>query len=102
MDCYNIIQEYMEICPWLMTPKLLHLAFSTTGTFPFNNALFTDDDFTPAKSFSHTMHVPMSFPTEVPSSLPFMSSDFSNLETSGNNSNGAESMAVDAPAEHDS
>src|SRR5216683_351643 len=102
MDRYNIIQEYMEIRPWSMTPELLHSAFSTTGTFPFNDALFTNDDFAPAKSFSHTMHVPMSFPAEVPSSPPFVSSDFSDLKTSGNNSNGAESMAVDAPAEHHS
>jgi hypothetical protein len=85
-----------------MTPELLRLVFSTTGTFPFNNALFTDDDFTPAKSFSHTMHVPMSFPTEVPSFPPFVLADFSDLETLGNDSNGAESMAVDAPAEHHS
>jgi hypothetical protein len=102
MDHYNIIQEYMEIHPWSMTPKLLRSAFSTTGTFPFNDALFTDNDFASAKSFSYTMHVPMSFPVEVPSSPPFVLSDFSDLETSGNNSNSAESMAVDAPAEHHS
>src|SRR6266851_6501292 len=102
MDCYNIIQEYMEICPWSMTPELLHSAFSTTGIFPFNDALFTDDNFAPAKSFSHTMHILKSFPAEVPSSPPVVSSDFSDLETSGNKSNAAESMAVDAPAEHHS
>ena len=58
----------MEIHLWLITPKLLHLAFSTTGIFPFNNTLFTNDDFTPAMSFSHTMHIPKTFPAEVPSS----------------------------------
>jgi hypothetical protein len=98
MDRYNIIQEYMEIRPRSMTPELLRSAFSTTGIFPFNNALFTDDDFAPAKSFSYTMHVPLSFPAEVPSSPPGVSSDFSDLETSGNES----TAAVDAPAEHHS
>ncbi len=92
----------MEIRPRLMTPKLLRSAFSTTGIFAFNNTLFTDDDFTPAKSFSHTIHIPKSFPAEVPSSPPVVLSDFSDLKTLGNESNAAESMAVDAPAEHHS
>jgi hypothetical protein len=102
MDRYNIVQEYMKIRPWSMTPKLLRSAFSTTGIFPFNDALFTDNDFAPAMSFSHTMHVPKTFPAEVPSSPPAVSSDFSDPETSGNESNSAESVAVDASAEHHS
>ena len=102
MDCYNIIQEYMEIHPWSITPELLCSAFFTIETFPFNNALFTDNDFASAKFFSYTMHIPMSFPTKVLSSPPFMSSNFSNLKTLGNNSNGVESMAVDAPIEYHS
>jgi hypothetical protein len=81
MDQYNIIQEYMEIRPQSMTPELMHSAFSTTGIFPFNDALFIDDNFAPAKSFSHTMHIPKSFPAEVPSSPPVVS-DVSDLETS--------------------
>ena len=80
-----------------MTPKLMHLAFSTTGIFPFNNTLFTNNNFTPAKSFSHTMHIPKSFPTEVPSSPPIVS-DVSDLEMLGNESDLAESIATDAPA----
>jgi hypothetical protein len=98
MDQYNIIQEYMEICPQLMTPELMHSAFSTTGIFPFTDALFIDDDFAPAKSFSHTMHIPESFPAEVLSSPPVVS-DISDLETSGNKSDTSESMTADAPAE---
>jgi hypothetical protein len=65
IDYYNIIQEYMEVCPWSMTPKLLHSVFSTTSIFLFNDTFFTNNDFAPAKSFSHTMHVPKSFPTKV-------------------------------------
>jgi hypothetical protein len=97
MDQYNIIQEYMEIHPWSMTPELMHSAFSTTGIFPFNDTLITNDDFALAKSFSHTMHIPKSFPTKVPSSPPVVS-DVSDLETSGNESDPAESIATDAPA----
>lgn len=92
MDRYNIIQEYMEIRPRAMTAKILHSAFSTTGIFPFNDTIFTDDDFAPAKSFSHTMHVPKSFPAEVPSSP--VASDTSDLEASGSDSD-----AADVPAE---
>ena len=77
-----------------MTPKLMHLAFSTTGIFPFNDTLFTDNDFAPAKSFSHSMHTPTSFPLEVPSSPP-ISSDLSDLEMSDNESSAAECVAAD-------
>ena len=80
-----------------MTPKLMRSAFSTTGIFLFNDTLFTNDNFTPAKSFSHTMCVPKSFPTKVPSSPPVVS-NVSDLEMSGNKSNHAESIATDAPA----
>ena len=97
MDRYNIIQEYMEIRPWSMTPKVLHSVFSTTGIFLFNDTLFTNNDFAPAKSFSHTMHVPESFPTEVPTS-PLATSDVSDLEMSSNESDSAESVDTDAPA----
>ena len=90
----------MEKHPWSMTPELLHPAFSTTGIFFFNNTLFTDNDFTPAMSFSHTMHIPKTFPAEVPSSPPAVSSNFSGPETLGNKFNSAESIAVDASAEH--
>ena len=87
----------MEICLWSMTPKLMHLAFSTTGIFPFNDTLFTNDDFAPVKSFSYIMHIPKSFPTEVPSSPPVVS-DVSDLKTLGNKSDPAESIATDASA----
>src|SRR5216683_5488868 len=97
MDHYNIIQGYMEIRPWSMTPKLMCSAFSTTDILPFNKTLFTNDNFAPTKSFSHTMHIPKSFPTEVPSSPPVVS-DVSDLEMLGNESNPAESIAADAPA----
>jgi hypothetical protein len=97
MDHYNIIQEYMEVCPWSMTLKLLHSVFFTTSIFPFNDTLFTNDDFAPAKSFSYTMHIPESFPTEVPIS-PLATSNVSDLEMSSNKSDSAESMATDAPA----
>jgi hypothetical protein len=97
MDRYNIILEYMEVCPRSMTLKLLRSAFSTTGIFPYNDALFTDIDFAPAKSFSHMMHVPQSFPPEVPTSSP-IASDVSNVEMSSDESDSAESVAADAPA----
>jgi hypothetical protein len=93
---YNIIPEYMEICPQSMTPELMCSAFATTGIFPFNDTLFTDDDFAPARSFSHTMHAPMSFPPKVPSSPP-LASDLSDCEMSDDESSTAESMATDAP-----
>jgi len=97
MDHYNIILEYMEVHLRSMTPKLLHSAFSTTGIFPYNDTLFTDIDFAPAKSFSHTMHVPQSFPPEVLTSSP-IASDVSNVEMSSDESDSAESVAADAPA----
>ena len=96
MDHYNIIQEYMKICPWSITPKLLHSVFSTIGIFPFNNTLFTNNDFAPMKSFSHTMHVPKSFPTKVPTS-PLATSNVPDLKMSSNESDSAESMAIDTP-----
>jgi len=97
IDHYNIIQEYMEVCPRLMTPELMCSVFSTTGIFLFNNTLFTDNNFAPAKSFSYMMHISESFPAEVPSSPP-AASDASNFKMSGNESNTAESIAADAPA----
>ena len=97
MDRYNIIQEYMEIHPQSMMPELLRSAFSITGIFPFNDTLFTDDDFAPAKSFSNSMHVPQSFPAEVPTSSP-AASDASDMELSSNESDSAEDVAEDAPA----
>jgi hypothetical protein len=96
MDHYNIIPEYMEIHLQSMTPKLMCSAFTTTGIFPFNDTLFTDDDFAPARSFSHTMHAPMSFPPKVLSSPP-LASDLSDCEMSDDESSAAESMAADAP-----
>src|SRR5712671_5443642 len=96
MDRYNIIQEYMEICPRSMTPKLLHSAFSTIGIFLFNNTLFTNNNFASVKSFSHMMHIPESFPTEVPTS-PLAASDVSDIEMLSNESNSPESVAADAP-----
>ena len=83
-----------------MTPELMCLAFSTTGIFPFNDALFIDNDFAPVKSFSHMMHISKSFPAKVPSS-PSIASDVSDLEMSGNESksDATESMAADDPAE---
>jgi hypothetical protein len=97
MDRYNIIPEYMEVHPRSMTPNLLRSAFSTTGIFPFNDTLFTDDDFAPAKSFSYVMHAPQSFPPEVPTSSP-AASDVSDVEMSSDESDSAESVAPDAPA----
>jgi hypothetical protein len=87
----------MEIRLQSMMPELLRLAFSITGIFPFNDTLFTDDDFAPAKSFSNSMHVPQSFPAEVPTSSP-TASDASDMELSSNESDSAEDVAEDAPA----
>ena len=80
-----------------MTPKLLHSVFSTTGIFPFDDTLFTNNNFAPVKSFSYTMHIPKSFPTEVLTS-PLAASDVSDLEMSSNESDSAESVAADTPA----
>ena len=79
-----------------MTPELMHSAFATTGIFLFNDTLFTNDDFAPARSFSHTMHAPISFPPKVPSSPP-LASDLSDCEMSDDESSAAESVAADAP-----
>src|SRR6266851_4137604 len=87
----------MEICLQSIMPELLHLVFSITGIFPFNNTLFTNNNFTPVKSFSHSMHVPQSFPTEVPTSSP-TASDASDMEMSSNESDSVEGMAEDALA----
>jgi hypothetical protein len=97
MDRYNIIPEYMEVHLRSMTPTLLHLVFFTTGIFPFNDTLFTNNDFAPAKSFSHMMHIPQSFPPKVQSSSP-AASDVSDVEMSSDESDSTESMAADAPA----
>jgi len=51
MDCYNIIQEYMEIRPQSMTLKLLHSAFSTIGIFPFNNTFLLTTTLLPQSPF---------------------------------------------------
>ena len=51
MDCYNIIQEYMEIRPQLITLKLLHSAFSTTGIFPFNDTFLLTTTLLPQSPF---------------------------------------------------
>src|SRR6266851_281717 len=87
----------MEVHPQSMTLKLLHSAFSTTGIFLYNDTLFTDIDFAPAKSFSHMMHVPQSFPPEVLTSSP-IASNVSDVEMSSDESDSAESMAADTPA----
>ena len=78
-------------------PELLHSAFSITGTFPFNNTLFTNNDFAPVKSFSNLMHVSQSFLAEVLTSFP-AASDASDMKLLSNESNSAKNMAKDAPA----
>jgi hypothetical protein len=80
-----------------MMPKLLCSVFSIIGIFPFNDTLFTDDDFTPVKSFSNSMHIPQSFPAEVLTSSP-TASDASDIELSSNESDSAEDVAEDTPA----
>ena len=97
MDHYNIIQEYTEIRLQSMMPELMRSVFSIIGIFPFNDTLFTDHDFTPAKSFSNSMHVPQSFPAEVPTSSP-AASDASDMELSSNESDSGEDVAEDTPA----
>jgi len=87
----------MEIHLQLMMPKLLHLVFSITGIFLFNNTLFTNDNFAPAKSFSNLMHISQSFSAEVLTSSP-AASNASDIELSSNKSDSAENVAEDTSA----
>jgi hypothetical protein len=70
---HNIIPEYMKVRAPSITPQLLVSAFTCTGIFPFNPNVFTDDDFAPAMSSSITMHAPLSFPADIPSSSSLLS-----------------------------
>ena len=63
------------------------------------DALFTNNDFAPTKSFFHSMHTPTSFPLKVPSSPP-ISSNLSNLEMSDNKLSAAECVAADTAKAH--
>ncbi|KAG6838403.1 hypothetical protein C0991_011875, partial [Blastosporella zonata] len=64
---YNFILEYLKI--WhVMTPELIQTSFCLTGIHPLNPDIFTDKDFAPSKSFSNQVHVPSSFPDNIPSS----------------------------------
>jgi len=85
MDRYNIIQEYMSVRPKSMTPELLRLAFKSTGIYPLNVNVFTDDDFAPAKASSYAAHIPKGFPPKVATSSP-IPSDMSDLEISDDDS----------------
>jgi hypothetical protein len=83
-----------------MTPGLISSAFSSTGIYPFNPNLFTDEDFALAKSFSTILHVPGSFPADIPSSSP-TPSDASNSAPSGNGEAKAQSDSkVDVGTSH--
>ena len=94
MNRYNVIPEYMKVRTASMTAELFRTAFSCTGIFPLNPSIFTDEDFAPAKSFSTSMHTPITFPSEAPSSSP-LPSDLSDCDTSMDDSNSDSDMSVD-------
>ena len=100
MDRYNVIPEYMQVRTACMTPKLIHSAFSCTGIYPFNPDVFTSVDFAPAVSSSSILHVPKSFPADVPSSSPLPSdaSDFGS--DSGASEDESDTSKADSTALH--
>jgi DDE superfamily endonuclease len=93
MNRHNVIPEYMKVRAACMTPELMRSAFSSTGIYPFNPDIFTDEDFAPAKTFSTIPHVPSSFPADIPSSSP----DPSNASDSAPSGEGEDEAQSDPP-----
>src|SRR5436190_23597316 len=56
IDCYNVIHEYSAI-RHVITSDLIQKAFKSTGIFPLNPIIFTDQDFAP----SWPRHLPNMF-----------------------------------------
>lgn len=63
---YNVIQEYLKVRDHHMKLSSIQSAFRTTGLFPVNRNVFSDEDFAPSMSSSSKAHVPDSFPTDTP------------------------------------
>ncbi|KAF9450871.1 hypothetical protein P691DRAFT_788267 [Macrolepiota fuliginosa MF-IS2] len=63
-------------CNWIShCSKFLHEGFQKTGLYPVNHDVFTDTDFAPSQASSTQVHVPDSFPLNIPSSDPAIPSD---------------------------
>jgi hypothetical protein len=80
MDRYNIVHEYVKI-RGVITPDLIRKSFEKTGIYPFNPTIFTDADYAPSMASSIIVHVPSSFPPEIPSSPPARMSDIEESDT---------------------
>ena len=72
---FTVIPAYVHGTWRAMTKELIKKAFKKTGIYPVNCSVFQPEDFSPSKASSLVAHVPNSFPTDVPSSDPVISSD---------------------------
>ena len=67
IDHYNFIHEYTLI-HHIITPELIQKSFKNTGLYPLDSSVFTNKDFALSLASSITVHVPLSYPVDVPSS----------------------------------
>ncbi len=58
----DFVREYMNVRKSTMTQEIITAAWKKTGLFPFNAAIFSDDNFAPSNITSTQVYVPHSFP----------------------------------------
>ena len=85
MNHYNVIQNYLKVRDKYMHPELIQNAFCKTGLYLINLNIFTAQDYVPSQVSSTIAHIPPSYPFDIPSSDPAISSNInSDYEPSDN------------------
>lgn len=58
----TVVKEWLDLKPEFMDREIIQSAWRRTGHAPFNPKIFTEEDFTPSKSFSTALHLPEGYP----------------------------------------
>ena len=74
MNRFTVIPAYVDGTWEALTKSLIARAFEKAGLYPVNRAVFSPEDFAPSQASSIVAHVPPSFPTDFPSSDPYIPS----------------------------
>src|SRR5712675_833887 len=74
MNRFTVIPAYINGTWEALTKTLIAQAFEKAGLYPVNRAVFSSEDFAPSQASSIIAHIPPSFPTDFPSSDPYIPS----------------------------
>lgn len=94
---FSIIPEYIQGVRHTITKELIQSSFRSTGIWPINRNIFTDEDFAPSNASSLTLHVPESYPPDVRPSSPACATD--NNEDSNTDTSDDEYMNSDCDSD---